>query len=147
MVEGSAEVVDVRPVVNVDFAADLFGSDVIGRAAGLAGLGFGDWSVAHRPRQPHIRQLGDLIAGDQDVLGLDVSVNESRLVGVIQGTSDLNANGQCLRFRVRTFFDQMLVDGMAFDILHDKAMGVAVSANVQRGDDVRMVQLRGSTSL
>ena len=40
----------------------------------------------------------------------------------------------------------MLPDGVAFDILHGKVMGVAMSTDAQRGDNVRAVQLRGDTS-
>ena len=84
--QDAAERVDIRARVDA-LALQLLGRGEVGGAEPLAGLGqllLG----AQQPREPEVAQVG-VVAGDQDVGGLDVAVDEPGGVRSVERGRDL----------------------------------------------------------
>ncbi len=95
----------------------------------------------HRLRQPEIEQLRLPAIGDENVRGLDVTMHDPASVRGVQGVGDLQ---RVLDGRVqldRSALEQ-LVEGHAFEILHDDERLAGVLVDVVDGADVRMVERR-----
>jgi len=143
VVERGSEAVDVGPAVDVDFAADLLGGDVVGRAVRLARLALGGLDVGGFAGQTHVRQLHDAVGVDHDVLGLDVAVYEAVVVGVGEGVSDLDDDVDGFLLAEAVAAGEVVGDGLALDVFHDEVVVAAGLADVDGLDDVGVVELAG----
>lgn len=147
VVEGCAEGVDVGAVVDVDLSANLLGADVVGCSVGAAGLGHGGFEVGHFAGETHVGELGDMLAGEHDIFGLDVAVDEAAFVGVVEGFGDLGDDFEGFFFGEGLSGGEFVVDGAAFDELHDEVVEAAGLTDVNGLDDVVVVELSGGASL
>ncbi len=150
VVEGGAEGIEVGALVDVELAADLFGGDVIGCAVGFARLGFGlgGFDIGGFTGETHVGEFGDSFGGDHDVFGFDVAVDKTGLVGVDEGFGDLDGEGESLFFGITLAFFEFIVDGVAFDVLHDKIVASIGLTDVHGTDDVGVIQFgRGAAFL
>ena len=146
LVEGGAERVNIGPGIDVRVPHDLLGRDVVRRTEGLADLI--EARVIGLPRQAHIGQLGHAFAGEHDVLGFDVAVDEAARMRVGQGLGDLDRDleGPLLGHRVAQALE-LIVQGRAVNELLDE-VGVAVDlAGVDGLDDVVVGELGGRAGL
>ena len=146
VVEGGAQGIEVGAGIDIQFAADLFRGDVVGRAIGLAGLGLGGFDIGGFAGQAHVGELGVAVLGDHDVLGFDVAVDEAGLVGVGQGLAGLDDELEGFLLGVAFALFELVVDGLAFHVFHDEIVEAVGLADVHRTDDVGVVELGGGLS-
>jgi len=146
VVEGGAEGVDVGTVVDVDFAADLFGADVVGGAVGAACFHLCGLFVGGFAGEAHIGEFGDAVLCDHDIFWFDVAVYESSFVGVAEGVGDLDDDFDCFWFGVELSFGEVVVDGFSSDVLHDEVVVSSAGADVDGLYDVVMVEACGGFS-
>jgi hypothetical protein len=78
---------------------------------------------------------------DHDVLGLDVAVDETLAVGVLERFGDLEITSRAVGFVVPLVLDDVVVDGAAVDVLHDEVVVLARLAHVEGLHDVGVVEL------
>ena len=147
MIEGCAESVDVGGGSDFDFASNLFGADVIRGAIGPAGFGFGGFLVGHRAGETEVGKLHDPVAGDHDVLGFDIAMDEVALMGVLERVGDLDGDLRRLGFLDALALLDAIVHGGTVDILHHEVVVLAGLADVVGGDDVWMIELGGGAAL
>ena len=98
--------------------------------------------------QPEVQHLHDTIFAQHDVFRLDVTMNNSVLVGDGKRSGDLYGDVQCsvwpqaLLWRVL----QMLAERLAFDVLGYDVVSAASFlrrfADLMDGDDIRMIERR-----
>jgi len=131
-------------VVGRRVACDLLRRDVVRRAEGLAlgPVGFGD--VAG---QAHVGEFDEPLAGEHDVAGLDVAVDEVAVVCGPQALGHL-ADDRHRLGRVEPLADlQQVGQRPAIDVLHDDGHGVGERPDLVNRHDVRMRQDRRSAGL
>ena len=85
-----------------------------------------------------VRHLHVSVAGDQDVVGFNVAVNESLFVGRLERQANSFGDVECLRDRQPALLTQYLLQVATFDVLHHDVMHVAVGPDVKYVHDVRM---------
>ncbi len=139
LVEDHAQGIDVGTVVDLQWVLDLLGGHVLRRAHDLSRAGERQVVrfLAH--------QLGDAEVGDlhlaapveQDVLGLDVSMDDAHVVGILQGVADLRDDGQRLRGRQLAVVQQT-AEVYPVDELHEEVVEPVGLAEVVYRHDVRM---------
>ena len=107
-----------------------------------------------RPRRFGGRRAGDAEIGDecdsvsqQDVLGLDVTVNKAVLVSMAQRTRDLACQPQRFVERQLPLSRQAGTQRLSLDERHHVEQGLPSSAGIEERNDVRMVQPRGNLDL
>ena len=147
VVEGRAQRVNVRPSVDVHFAADLFGTDIVRRAIRSASLRQSGFLVAHFAGQAHVGQLYDILVGDHDVLGLDVAMHEPAPVGMFQGARSLYDHLDGFLLTVGIVLAQVIPHGPAVNVLHDKVVVTPRFADVDGLHDIDMAQAGGRPTL
>ena len=117
--DGSGDRVDPLPCQG---AADLRGQ-ILFCEAGVEEFG-----------QPEVEELGMAVPGDHDVVGLDVPVDDVRLVGPGQAFGDLvtDLDGA---LEVELALGDQAADGPAFDVLHgNEHRAVGLVDVIDRGD-------------
>ena len=119
----------------------LLGRDVVERAdrgplAGDLGLfGLVD-------RQSEVGQLGDAVAGDQDVIGIDVAVDQPLLLGVLQSERDLLRQPSGGGRGDRAVLGDDRADVLPLDVLHHEVALTVGLALVVDPDEVLVLELR-----
>ena len=73
-------------------------------------------AIGH-PRQPEIQDLRLAVLVDQDIAGFQIAVDDAALMGVLNGFTDLNHQGQPLA-RVQVPCIGIFAQGLAVDDLH-----------------------------
>ena len=79
------------------------------------------------------------LAGDHNVFGFDVAMNQAHVVGVVKRMGDLDHRIEGLVLVISLVFFNPTVDGVAFYVLHDEVGGVARFSNVQGANDIGVV--------
>src|SRR5579863_9640544 len=108
----------------------------VGDRGGIARAGF------HLGKS-EVENLGVLALGDEDVGGLDVTVNDTAGMGSVESIGDFDAEREDGFELDGTSRDQMLQRG-AVEVLHDEESASAILADVIDGANVGMIQSRGS---
>ena len=143
LVEDDAEAVQIRASIQL-LAARLLGAHVVRRAHHRAGarharrriIGAGDAEIGQR--------RGAVIA-QQDVVGLDVAVDETLLLRVVDRAGDFARHAQGEGDRAwRAVLAQHRTAGKIF---HRHVVIVAAAADIVDADDVAMMQARGDLGL
>ena len=148
LVGHDAECVDVGPVIGVGVGGRLLGRHVRRRAEGhahggqLAGAGalldrLGHAEVGHQR----------VAAGEEDVVGLDVAVDDALLVGHGQCVGHVADDAHRLGHGELAHARQLGAERFALDEGHDVEEEVALAAGGQEGDDVRVLQPRRQAHL
>ncbi len=91
LVQHTRQRVDVGAVGHLFVIAESFRGHVVPRAHRHPGLG--QMLVGDRCGDAEIDEVGEIVAGEQDVLGFDVAVHHPGGVGGIQGRGDLTHDG------------------------------------------------------
>ena len=147
LVQDAREGIDVRAGAERGFAHRLLRAHVGGRAGDEAGLGepvaagnadcTGDPEVAHHC----VSRL------EQDVLGLDISVDDVAAVSVAQRVRDLSRDAECILQRELLFAIESAAEGLAFDKRHDVVEYPVGFPGVVEWEDVRMTETGGGLDL
>ena len=145
VVEHTAEGVDVgAPVERV--AADLLGAAVVDRAEKRA-------RVRHVPRA---RALGETEVaqvrvpaglGEQDVRGLEVSMDQRFRVRGVERAADLLGNSQCVSPGQRVALADQALQARAVHVAHREVEDAIDLVRVVDRDHVRVVERRGELGL
>ena len=143
VIEGRTQSVDVGRGGDIHLASDLFRRDVERCAECFVLLGFGRFGVVDMSGQSEIGQLRHSSFGDHDVPRLDVAVQESFAMSVLQCQRNLLNDLKRASFRKFAFFLEEFMHISAVHVLHDEVMAPSHSANVHRGNDVGVVQFGG----
>ena len=137
LIEHDAERIEVAAGVRLE-PLGLLGGDIvhgadgrIGPAAAVFVLEGGDAEVCH---------LGDAVAVDHDVLGLDIAVDDAVLVRVLEGLRDLGGEKQRLRRGEPALAVDILLERDALDELHDDILHRERMAHIVHRDDVRVAE-------
>ena len=93
-VENQGQAVDIGLAVE-DPALDLFGGGVAGRAQNCT-VGFRPGRFGQRPGQTEVGDAQAAVCVEEDVGRLDVSVDETPAVGVVESGAGLDADPHCL---------------------------------------------------
>ena len=116
----------------------LLGREIVYRAHLHAG--HSDRCAGSSACDTEVRYLRDTVTGDKDVLGLDVPVNDTVLVSVIQSKTDLDNDRYCITpVQVTVLVDEIFY-GDAFDIFLDDVSEVAFVTYTENLYDVCVVK-------
>ena len=137
-------------------ALDLLGRDVVDRAEEVPGAGQGSRQRGGPLREPEVGEvdvvgvgvagvLGD--RGDQDVAGLDVTVDETEHVRRVERIADLHEEAQDARGRQRALLGEELLQVAAGDVAHGDEQVPIRLAGLVDGHDVGVVQGRREPGL
>ena len=119
----------------------LLGRDVVERAD--RGPVAGDLVLLGQvDRQPEVGQLGGAVAGDQDVVGVDVAVDQPLLLGVLQPQRDLPDQPGGGGRGDRAVLGDDRADVLALDVLHHEVALAVGLALVVDPDEVLVLELR-----
>jgi hypothetical protein len=142
VIERRAQRVDVRPTVEVGFAAALLGRGVAGAPDEEAVLREARGVVARGTREPQVEELGGAVGRDHDVRGFHVAVDEAAGVRVLEGLGDRARDGDDLLLRERAALLQALAEVLALYVFEraEVAFAFLVIAELDAADDVRMVE-------
>ena len=89
--------------------------------------------------QAEIENLGVPALGDEDIRGLDVTVNNAAGVRRVEGIGDLDAQRKN-RFQLHRAIADQVLECDAVEKLHDKECAIAFLANVVNRADIGMIQ-------
>ncbi len=159
-VEDDAEGKEIAASVEI-FAADLFGrhvGDGAERAAGAGemlfprtlrccGVGNGvgaDGGGARNFCETEVENFGGTPLGDENVGGLDVAVNDSRVVSGVEGVGAVDADFE-EEFDFQRVRGDEVLERSAVEKFHGDEGAAVVFADVVDGTDVGMVQRGGGT--
>ena len=146
LVEDHAKGVDVRPRVHVEVVElGLFRTHVQRRAqqhaVGRVQRALGERLLDRlgQPEVDHFRHRLAVVQADQDVAGLQVSVDHALGVGVLHGLADRHEERETLG-DAQAGVVAILGEGDALDVLHDEERPAALGrAAVEHLGDVRVV--------
>ena len=136
-IERRAERVDVGPRALTGFAGVLLerriapADDRRQRPAPLA---------QGQPRGAEVEEDRRAVAADVDVLGLDVPVEKSGRVNLVQAIEDRVEDAVDLLFGQRAEPSEQIAEVLALDVLHDQIGGAVGRQIAIDPDDVRMVE-------
>ena len=139
LVEHDAERVQVR-LAGHGTAEGLLGRDVVGRAEDPAVRG--ESLLVQCAGDPEVGDLGRALLVDQDVLGLDVTVDDVTGMRHPEGASDLDRVRDRLGRGQAAGAADPLLERLALDVLEHDVRPAVVLSVVDHPDDVRMRQLR-----
>ena len=147
MIENRAQRIDVAaPAHFAALSTGLLGRHEVGRAEHLAG--HGDAGIAVEPLGQ--AKIGDarLIGGrvNQHVRRLEIAMQDASLVRVMNrfgNELDVPRGFRAAQWTVAHELREVL----ALDVIHREVMLAVVDADVVNGDDVRMLEQRGSRDL
>ena len=142
LVEGDAEGVDVAARIEVG-AGDLFGRHVMRRAEDHLLLRVDGVLVLHVAGEAEVGQLRAAGRRDHDVAGLHVEMEHAEPGGVLEGARDLH--DEAARFERRKFaaLPQQRAQGAALDEFHHEVVMPVGLGDVDRLDDVGMIEAGG----
>ena len=140
LVEHDAQRVDVG--ARVDRAAvGLLGREVVGAPDEHVGARDAGLPVrVEGARDPEVGELHGPVAGEEDVLGLDVAVDHPLRLGVGQGAADLGADAGGLGGRQRPLAPDARLEVLPLHELHDEVGALVVLAPVEQVHEVRVRQ-------
>src|ERR1051326_4450614 len=148
LVEHDADGVDVGARVDDRLAAHLFGREVVERAGERAGAvqRIGGVAAAGERGHAEVEDFHAAVATQHDVLGLDVAMNDPRLVRrgerARYAQRNLDGLGEWQRPAREAVPQRLALDVFAGDEVH-----AVVDADVEDGDDVRVVEHRRALRL
>jgi hypothetical protein len=147
LVGDDAEGVEVAAAIDIALAERLLGRHVGRRANRDAG----DGDARTALRGAGDPEVGDEHAAagalDEDVVGLDVTVHDTVRMRVGQGIGDVPEDPPRLGEGGHWLASEALGETLALDQPHDEVGEPAAFVDRVDGDDVRMIQLRGSLRL
>jgi hypothetical protein len=144
-IEDDAEAVDIGADIElVDVTGGLLGGHVSGcagevgvhgkvDAAGFVENGFG---------QTEVQDVGVCVGVDEDVTGFEITVNDTALVGVMDGLADGGGELEDIAAGHVVGFD-IEIEGDAVDALHGIEVDTAIQTAVVDAGDVGMIEAGG----
>ena len=153
LVEDAAQGIDVAPAIELRLGARLLRAHVHRGAERDAGLG--QPLAAGRVERPGDTEVRDdtMIAREQDVLRLDVTVDDALPVGIAQGIGDLERDPDGVSQRELRLAGESLPKRLARDVRHREPEGLRRAAGRLRGpaledrQDVGMLETGGDLDL
>jgi hypothetical protein len=144
-IQDHAQGPDVAAPVDVLLAAHLLRAHVLGRAEKLPG--FGAVADARRGvlRDAEVEHLDDLVvvgAREEQVVGLQIAMNDARLVGLAQGLRGLGEDARGLGHGDATLTTEALGEVFPVQELHHQVGRAFVHAVVDHVHDVGALQRR-----
>ena len=97
-------------------------------------------ALAHDSSNAEVRHLHRAILQHHHIVGLNISVDDSAAVGMLQGFRNLHSKVQSLLPVQRTALFQILLQGDAFDQLHDDIVCIICGRNVVHLYDIGIAQ-------
>jgi hypothetical protein len=97
-------------------------------------------------RQTEIEDLSPAIFGEKEVFGFEIAMDDSRVAGSRQATSDLFSNVQHFMQPHRAA-TETITQGLASQQFRDNIRCTCVLAQMKDRDDIRMIQGCGGLSL
>lgn len=138
LVDGEAEGIDVGGRAGRGPLDDL-GREVGDGAKEVLGLSWRERAV-DRLGHSKVGDLRDAGFVDDDVFGLDVAVDDTLLVGVLQRRRYLYAVADGLGFGHSPLGFEELAQGIAVHVFHDDEAAAFVDARIEHRDDVGMLK-------
>lgn len=125
------------------FAADLFGAGVFeghGPEGRALGGGVGGVIGGEDGSDAEVEQFGCAVAGDEDVGGFEVAVDDESLVGVVDGVADLDEEFESVaggKVSGKTVF----INWLTRDVFHgDPGPAIGCGTGVDEAGDVGVVE-------
>ncbi len=140
-VERCSQAVEVAPNIRLDVPVDLLRADVRWGAHGLALLDRRELGVVGRPGEAEVDELDTPLSGQDDVRGLDVTVQQPMSVEVFQSFRHGQRDAQGHGFIEDWLPAQRGLNCHAFDVLHDEVRMTIDLAGVDGRDQVRVREL------
>jgi hypothetical protein len=146
LIEHDTQRVDVRAVINLP-TDELLWRHVLGRADGVADAGLVQRAalVVDELGHAEVEELDDVVAPillrEEDVLGLEVSVNDRRVVHGDHRVGDLQPDAQCAIQARDADGGEQLGDAAPLEELHDVAGEALSGEEVGHLDDVLVADL------
>ena len=137
LVEDAGERVLIRAAVRRR-TLDLFRSEVVERAHELAPLSRA--ASGGVLAEAEVAEIGVPAAVDQDVPGLDVTMNETAGVGGVEGGRDLAQNGDGDVRLEAAAPPKQAAQILSLDEAHDEVQQPAFLAGCVHGEEVRMLE-------
>ncbi len=147
LVDDAAERVHVGARVDRAFAHRLLGAHVLGRAEAHARFGQPTVTgVGDSERDP---EVGDerLSVVQENVLGLDVAVNDTAPVRIVERARDLGRDAERVVDGKLLFSIQPVAQRFALDVRHDVEDGAVHLTRVEQRQDVRVLEVRSRADL
>src|SRR5208337_5014829 len=96
-------------------------------------------------RQAEVENLGVSALGYENIGGLDVAMDDARVMGSVQRLGDVNGQRQ-QRFRFQRTAADVMLQRHSIEKFHGNERSTVLLVNVVDGADVGMVQRRGGAS-
>ena len=103
--------------------------------------------AAERPGDPEVGDERAAVAGEQDVLGLDVAVDDAVPVGVVERAGDLTGDPERVVDRELALAPEPVAERLALDERHGEPELAAGLTGVENGQDVGMLEPGGELDL
>lgn len=146
LVEHTGEGVLVGPAIDLLLAPRLLRTHVDWRAHDHPRGGELFVHVAHRPGHPEVGHH-DLVALEQDVVGLDVAVDDALFMGLGQRRADGPGDGERAWQGDRFLVQEQVAEVLALHVGHGEPEEVFDLPRIEDAQDVRMVQLARNADL